>query len=558
MVSSQLLQNSFKNRRGRGSKSVKKPTVDETPDDTEIQNKSAATTPDPGTTPSQTAEPRIRRGVLSPSDSDLRQRGSDTGTPDRTQEADSGTNTAPPSSPKDNNWKKVRGPGGGKRLRRRPAPAAERTQTEEAHQWDSWLGAFTLQEDTLAPAGHAATPEEAEKEGCVSTDPVVEGADECSSIEIEPPKKTEAELEAFSSCEECNDPLNKGLATVSGKEKDNILKNLEKFLNAVAHGIKGLGPWAESGSIKRIVCKINRGGSICSPQTALSKIIKNFNDTCNETFDKFFPKAYCESCQKGIPAEIMFAMMSIESAGECNAINEDEDDGKKKENSRGLFQINIISDEYEECQKPASMSDNDFLLNPHLNFKCGMTMLNNHYNEVNPKRDTSPSCGENYKHWKDLKKKKTDSVHPRDQWRRAVSGYNSGGGWINRAVQSVEGPQGSSRGRDFSRDTKDLYGSTHKLPDRAKKSKVSWEDLRVYYFIEKLLPENKPEDHIDKKKSGRDLGNTISNIAHTEAVLGREADKAPKGMVEYWSEYIRQYRDKYKEKHRTEPCSKRK
>ena len=62
---------------------------------------------------------------------------------------------------------------------------------------------------------------------------------------------------------------------------------------------------------------------ICSPEVSLKAIIHNFNKTCPQpyknNFKAFFKTAYCESCKKGIPPEIMMAMMSIESAGRCPA-----------------------------------------------------------------------------------------------------------------------------------------------------------------------------------------------------------------------------------------------
>lgn len=376
-----------------------------------------------------------------------------------------------------------------------------------------------ITEDTSAIAAKVVSQEEREKEppGCVSTDPKAPSNNPGDSF----------------SCAECNTHLQKGLATVSKEQGEKILQGLGKFLTSVVEGIANHGPWAKAGSVKRIAGKINEGGTICSPKEALKKITNNFNRSCKpHTFEEFFPEAYCTSCQKGVPVEIMFSMMTIESAGDCKAVNKNDN-----EESVGLFQVNSEEHQCENNEK-GSPANRKCLLKPMNSLKYGIKILNDHYNEVNPERDTSPVCGEKYKYWKDLDPKE------RDQWRRAVSGYNGDGGWVNRATQSVEGSfkDGRPEGRDFSRNTRDLYGSTHRLANRAKQSDVDWENLRIYYFIEKLMPKNRAEDHADKQKSGRNIGKTISNLAHTEAVLGREVEGSPPGIVEYWEQYIKQHK----------------
>ena len=48
-----------------------------------------------------------------------------------------------------------------------------------------------------------------------------------------------------------------------------------------------------------------------------------------------------------------------------------------------------------------------------------------------------------------------------------------------------------AKGRDFYKDTKDLeWGHKGKFAGRARQSKVSWEELRIYCFMEKLFPGN--------------------------------------------------------------------
>ena len=392
-----------------------------------------------------------------------------------------------------------------------PDPVRENTESAEKEgegtQKENSEEKAILTENTNG-VGNKVQPQEEVLSGCISTD-------------LRAPENNP--VESFS-CAECNIYLNKGFKTLP--EDTDILKKIDRLLDAVVHGDKSFGKWAEFGSQQRIKRKI--AGSICSPDVALRKIISNFNSNCgNHTFEEFFPRSYCKSCRKGVPGEIMLAIMSVESAGKCSVTQKN-----KRETSFGLFQIN--SREY-QCKrnKKNTKANKVCLLNPYNSLKYGIKILNAHYNEVNPKRKTSSSCSR----WADL------TPVNRDRWRRAVSAYNSGSGWIDRAVQSVEG---QNQGRDFSQSTKDLEWShfTHKFKGQTKKSEVSWEDLRIYYFIEKLLPANNPGAS-DKNKTGRELQLTISNLAHTEAVLGREVKNKGSlfhGMVKYWGEYIEKHK----------------
>ena len=126
-----------------------------------------------------------------------------------------------------------------------------------------------------------------------------------------------------------------------------------------------------------------------------------------------------------------------------------------------------------------------------------------------------------FKSWKDIPFEK------RDAWRRAVSAYNGGPNWVNRAVESVENVK-------FSTGT-NLQG-THKgntLAGVAKQSKADWETLRMYYFKEKLHGRN-----------GRDIQFTISNVAHVEAIFGREVEGGHPALIDTWSDYIQDYSNK--------------
>ena len=349
---------------------------------------------------------------------------------------------------------------------------------------------------------------------------------------------------------------------------------------------------------------------ICSPEESVEKIIENFKRTCPGTFEDFFQKTYCESCKKGLAPEIMLGMMSIESAGECQAHNKDGED------SVGLFQVNArvhrCRDQKGKLHKVKTQKNIECFKNITNNINYSINVLLTHYGTVNcldtkgniydepiTKEDTkcpkycvkkliSPQsikkenseCSEycsrlnekkcapyhsyskqkkcdNYyfrnKKKKCFKKVGNDSneckswldmtLSERDRWRRGVSAYNGGDQWVIRAIHSAVD-------KNILKNTKhleDIYWKKSKERDKDpvawakqlkfyyslyKKKKVDWEKLRFYYFLEKFSP--------TKTGSGREKLKTFSNIAHTEAVLGREVEGTPPGMVEIWSQYIKE------------------
>ena len=400
-------------------------------------------------------------------------------------------------------------------------------------------------------SGSAAVPHE---QGNSSKAAASGGSGDSGCVEPPPPD----ELEAQAICQDCledNPHLAKTVSAVS-------MEKLQKFLKAVAFGNKDLSDddfgdkgrqgdeerrkFAQSGSQQRIAHTV-RIGKICEPGKALEQIVSRFNQTCRpkHSFDRFFSDMYCQSCEAGIPPEIMPSMMSIESAGRCVALLEN-----KREASIGLFQINSKEHSCKGNRK-GSDANKRCLLEPANNLEYGIKVLEKHYNELNDPPLAARGGGSvkagvcsDAKPWSER------SAKEKDKWRRAVSGYNGGSGWVDRAIQSVEGAvdkSGKAKGRDPRQSTDDLEG-THKkgLENRAKKSRVSWEELRLYFFMEKLIPGN-------TKSTGRHISLTVSNIAHTEAVLGRgslsggarfdgaRSDGAASfGLADYWERFIQE------------------
>ena len=322
---------------------------------------------------------------------------------------------------------------------------------------------------------------------------------------IDKPKETEAGF-----CFECKR---------ENGEEDSVLSSLlgdKNFTASLMNYLKKVRYNTKRKVSSQTVVSGNSIQKICSPEVSLKAIIKNFNKTCPQpyknNFEAFFKKAYCESCKKGIPPEIMMAMMSVESAGRCPA-----DSKNNREHSAGLFQINA---KVHQCR---DLQGNIYNKNTSANFQClkdpihnmnkSIDILFDHYGQVNEKAIDTSQC----KSWLEM------TVTERDTWRRGVSAYNSGPGWLTRAI-------GSARNKETLQNTAYLIGAQKKPSSKHKKDDVSWEKLRLYYFIERLSPGN-------KRATGRKLNLTISNLAHTEAVLGRNVNSSAPAMVEIWAQY---------------------
>ena len=320
-------------------------------------------------------------------------------------------------------------------------------------------------------------------------------------------------------------------------ENNNVLNSLvenQGFLSSLQNYLQKVAVSSESKVTKQTVIQKSGVQKICSPEISLKAVIDNFNKTCSPAndFEDFFKKAYCQSCQKGAPVEIMMSMMSIESAGRCSALAQNE-----LEASSGLFQVDGKQHQCRDKEtgltySKATHSNLQCLKNPINNLTKAIDILVDHYDQTNPKPLSKGQC----KSWISLNSKE------RDSWRRGVSAYNGGPDWVTRAIKSA-------------RDTRTLSGTSYLLEahkranlSEEKNDTASWEQLRLFYFIEKLSPNNSGGHHglpecnsfleKDQGGTGRRLCLTVSNLAHTEAVLGREV-KGSMGMVEIWSQYKR-------------------
>ena len=226
-----------------------------------------------------------------------------------------------------------------------------------------------------------------------------------------------------------------------------------------------------SGVQERIEGKI-AVDKICSPHESLKAVISNFNRTCKPSdFNNFFPQLYCQTCQSGIPPEVMLAKMTIESSGMCKGENSD-----SREISIGLFQVNAKE---HSCKghRRNTRANRQCLLNMENNTEYGIQIFKDFYRQVNPSKLVEQTKGSVCSSdWPSL------SVQQRDSWRRAVSAYNGGPRWLHRSIQAVEEVK---EGVDPTR----LYTwrNKQKVDGAAKLSDASWQDLRHYYLLQ-LVP----------------------------------------------------------------------
>ncbi len=236
---------------------------------------------------------------------------------------------------------------------------------------------------------------------------------------------------------------------------------------------------------------------ICTPHESLKGLIRNFERSCKGKFKDFVSDLYCISCQRGVPPEVMLAMMSIESSGRCGSVND-----SSHETSLGLFQVNADVHSCKGHQKKSS-ANRECLMNITNNTLYGVRILRDAYKLTNGSLpETRPqNCTGG---WTGMGKTK------RDQWRKAVSAYNGGQLYVIRAQNAVK---------------RALINNPNP---------PTWEQLRVYSFATKLSAMARGE-----KRKGRAIRNTISNLAHTEAVLGREIQGSPPGVVEFWEQYLK-------------------
>jgi len=320
-------------------------------------------------------------------------------------------------------------------------------------------------------------------------------------------------------------------------ENRNFVAALNKYFSKVASKIrkiikdKQVLPKQKKSNAAQAQNSLNGSiQKICDPESSLKAVIDNFEKTCPKPyndFKEFAKKTKCEFCKKGVPPEIMMSIVSIESAGRCSAHN------RSGEDSVGLCQVNSkvhqCLDLAGRAYKQGTSENQRCLKNPINSCNKGADILTAFYKNVNDKKPDSSACD---KSWLDM------DFEEKDSWRRSVSAYNSGPSWVTRAIKSVRDEKALKNTQSLKRDHK-----------RYRTDKISWEKLRVAYFVEKLAQgvqsTAKCGDGTTRERgTGRRISCTIFNLAHTEAVLGRNIKDSTPSMVDIWALYFKDPKNK--------------
>ena len=304
---------------------------------------------------------------------------------------------------------------------------------------------------------------------------------------------------------------------------------------------------------------------ICSPLKLETLVTKNFESTCppynyKGGFKKFFGESLCKSCQKGVPLELLMAKATVESDGKCTARN------TKGENSAGFFQVDSNQHQCKSSYKKGTTRNANCLAKIHNNWnKAIEILLDDFYTKTNPpnlericknQENMNPNSIEkvvlvknsNKKQWleqscKDLHNMEQDDkkafekqlkAYPeipckdwidmesqeRDAFRRAVSGYN-GGSWLLSAIRAAKNNNRNDQG-----------SGKYKIATKYKYDSSNWEEIRLFFFTQQIKSDG---------FSKRSITKNLSNLAHTEAILGREIKNSVPGMIEIWSQYKRKF-----------------
>ena len=211
----------------------------------------------------------------------------------------------------------------------------------------------------------------------------------------------------------------------------------------------------------------------------------NFNTKCRPiSFQTFTKELVCQSCKQNIPPALMLSMMTAESNGGCFILG---DDGK----STGLFQINKNSTRIPSCsrrQKDVLKKSNSSTLeqnpqcleNPLINLQESIKILTQKYKGTNNQQSPQFNC-------------QSPDLENISAWKKAVAGYNGGERRIQRLQDLIQ--------------TKPT-----EITQPAWSQMSEWEKIKVYYFS--------CQRSDVRNCSQETFKNSISNLAHTELVLG--------------------------------------
>lgn len=262
--------------------------------------------------------------------------------------------------------------------------------------------------------------------------------------------------------------------------------------------------------VRNMTQALHRSKRIAGSFDAISR---NFERTCfGLKFDDFANYVRETAPQKNVPAEVMLGILTQESAGICHAVG----DRTSRSKSVGLFQLNTRTvTNVDPCtqqqlqalrgksiQQMASDSSLRCLQNPAVNLEGGINVLLSKYRIVN--NGTQPTSSS----WTSM------SLTEKDNFRKALSAYNGGEGWVQIAKSDITYAK-NKFGINLTND---------------------WETMRLFMFRHKL----RANGYVGQNRS-RATKWEISNVAYVDAILGRgTGENSQRGFTDHWQAALNQ------------------
>lgn len=237
----------------------------------------------------------------------------------------------------------------------------------------------------------------------------------------------------------------------------------------------------------------------------ISLILSNFNETCKPfVFNKFYAELNKLALLNNIPVDLLLGIMSQESAGRCNSVNNESDRTK----SIGLFQVNTDSSSIPKCgDSIRSLKNSDCLENPITNLTEAIKILLQKYKSVNsslPKENGGMLLEDKDKNY----------------WRKALSAYNGGQSYVHQGYMDIN-------------NYNSLYSASLDPDD--------WETRKIFMLrsaIEKSGGEIFTQKHSYTHQ--RNIQNTLHNLSYVDSIiLPDNAMSERESHVEIWQQYLK-------------------
>ena len=304
---------------------------------------------------------------------------------------------------------------------------------------------------------------------------------------------------------------------------------------------------------------------ICQPEQSLEPVIAKFNQSCpkpyKNNFQDFLQNMYCQTCSQGIAPEIMLAIMSLNDQGMCNV---------RWDRSKRVYLPFSVDPKKHTCQSETGSKKQKIkrcLQDPIDHVNTGLGILTDFYISANnpPPASLPNQC----KSWVDM------TTEERDKWKRGGSSLHSNDpDLMQKTTQALSQVLSDVRfykkddPKDFSKMMErvgidDLETAISKIVEIAPEcyqvkegDVLSWDRVKFCMFVQKLVSEDvinkilKPGfSRVTRQLSVRNnmenyAQDVIGHIAYVEAIFGSDVRGSSPGIVELWSQYLRNNKPK--------------